>query len=141
MFNFQKNAAKSLCAVQKSRKIFQNLPNFSPTTDRAPTTFRLLSTTGREACRRWEDLREEAESLESTHSCSFDGGGKGRVSNNCIVSLQSVFAVITENWMFLPSPQKKERRAEVGSAPVRAASWPWRTRSNARGRSHFRRLH
>ena len=96
------------------------LLNFSPTTDRAPTTFRLLSTTGREACRRWEDLREEAESLESTHSCSFDGGGKGRVSNNCIVSLQSVFAVITENWMFLPSPKK--RREELGGgAPARGA--------------------
>ena len=67
----------------------------------------------REARGRWDALREEAESLESTHSCSFDGGGKGRVSNNCIVSLQSVFAVITENWMFLPSPKK--RREELRS--------------------------
>ena len=42
--------------------------NFSPTTDRAPTTFRLLSTTGREACsldtpfkaRRFETQSREA---------------------------------------------------------------------------------
>ena len=40
--------------VKKSLKILQFfakiLLNLSPTTDRAPTTLRLLSTTGREAC-------------------------------------------------------------------------------------------
>ena len=68
------------CCVQKKKRtnhdyFFQQPFSFfsgtSPTTDRAPTTFRLLSTTGREACSAFSLEEKPFGSLRLVHTTHF----------------------------------------------------------------------
>ena len=82
-----KNLSKSL----KILRIFAKfLLNFSPTTDRAPTTFRLLSTTGREACR----LDEKVSRIIWSDSFQFARLNDIVRSEQCVFQLNIIILVM-----------------------------------------------